>query len=268
MVKIAIKANPERGSEIIKLLESLGGNNIRKWKGNGTRDVYYIKKDGTIAFDLAPIDYKIYSLEEFEKEFPFKVGDLCVYHSPISRDIVVRVLGFFLEKDKIMYEVGHRDATEGHSYIYRERYELTPYKEMKGERNVTLTLDKAKEWYKKGGELREIALQAFTEKELNPFPRSWEEFCRKCGYVCLSTRHTNLSLKYDALIKLEQLRNCWRQGWVPSKGNTGYCITHYPEEYSIMQFCFISFLSFPTEETAEEFLECFRDLIEQAEDLI
>lgn len=33
---------------------------------------------------------------------------------------------------------------------------------MKIERNITLNLDKAKEWYKKGGELREVALQAFV----------------------------------------------------------------------------------------------------------
>ena len=39
--------------------------------------------------------------------------------------------------------------------------------------------DKAKEWYKKGGELKEIALQAFTEKELYSLPKSWKEFCDK-----------------------------------------------------------------------------------------
>ena len=34
-------------------------------------------------------------------------------------------------------------------------------------RNVTLTLEKAREWFNSGNaELKEIALQAFTEKEL------------------------------------------------------------------------------------------------------
>lgn len=33
-------------------------------------------------------------------------------------------------------------------------------------RNVNVTLEKAKEWYKKGGDLKEVALQAFTEEEL------------------------------------------------------------------------------------------------------
>lgn len=33
-------------------------------------------------------------------------------------------------------------------------------------RNISLTPEKAHEWYNKGGELKEIALQAFTEEEL------------------------------------------------------------------------------------------------------
>lgn len=33
-------------------------------------------------------------------------------------------------------------------------------------RNVNVTLEKAKEWYKKGGDLKEVALQAFTEEEM------------------------------------------------------------------------------------------------------
>ena len=32
-------------------------------------------------------------------------------------------------------------------------------------RNITITLNKAKEWYKQGGELKEVALQAYKEKE-------------------------------------------------------------------------------------------------------
>lgn len=39
-------------------------------------------------------------------------------------------------------------------------------------RNVKLTLDKAKEWFKQGGDLKEIALQAYTEKELQDWPIS------------------------------------------------------------------------------------------------
>ena len=34
------------------------------------------------------------------------------------------------------------------------------------ERNVKLSLDKAREWYKQGGELKELALSAFSEEEI------------------------------------------------------------------------------------------------------
>lgn len=46
-------------------------------------------------------------------------------------------------------------------------------------RNVELTLEKAQEWYKKGGDLKEVALQAFTEEELQGKDfkefKSWED---------------------------------------------------------------------------------------------
>ena len=35
------------------------------------------------------------------------------------------------------------------------------------ERNVKISLDKAREWYKKGGELKELALTVFSIKELD-----------------------------------------------------------------------------------------------------
>lgn len=45
------------------------------------------------------------------------------------------------------------------------------------ERNVKITLEKAREWYNQGGKLKELALSAFTEKEIKEIvlPNSWEE---------------------------------------------------------------------------------------------
>ena len=41
-------------------------------------------------------------------------------------------------------------------------------------RNVKVSLETAKRWYKQGGEFKEIALSAFTEAELNPIRNEWE----------------------------------------------------------------------------------------------
>ena len=275
-MKIAIKANPNRGKEIISLLESLGGINERNWIGDGDIDLYYIDKDNKIQYNYVPKDYKVYTLEEFEEEFPFKIGDLCIYYSDIlDEHITVKILGMTIKDGCIMYEIVHEDITMEHSYIYKERRTLKPYKEMKEERNITLTLEKAQEWYKKGGELKEVALQAFSEKELNPLPRSWEEYTDKMALIRVSTDRLPLSSlpeKYTALYKLEQLRDCWRQGWEPDwldHNTKKYVIRGWRDKSSIeITYVIHAFLSFPTYELALEFLECFRDLIEKAGDLI
>lgn len=75
-----------------------------------------------------------------------------------------------------------------------------------------------------------------------------------------------------ALMQLHQLRNCYRQGWLPD-WNDGrqdkYAIISFEDKYKITKFNFSSrFLAFQDEITANEFLINFRKLIEQARDLI
>ena len=263
-MKIAIQGHLTRGKEVIQILESLGGINRMNHKCRYDKYFYYISgDDNTIAWTgVRPQHLGVFTLEEFEKEFPFKIGDEVMF--PVTRGwLSGKITGI---KD-FEYEVDTRIG--GYRYVEPHKLQLYPMKE---ERNITLTLDKAKEWYKKGGDLKQVALQAFSEKELNPLPRSWEEYCRKYGYVCLSTRYTNLSSKYDALIKLEQLRDCWRQGWEPNwlEGNIQKYVIQKWRDRILIETTYVthSFLSFPTYEMAKEFLECFRDLIEQAGDLI
>lgn len=258
---IAIQGHSTRGKEIIQIFKSLGGINLLGLIGDNINMYYYINDDNTIMSRLYGAKYKTYTLEEFEKEFPFKVGDKVI----TSYGNIGIIRSLTPDNDEIPYCI---ETEKG--YIYRHQSELKLYKEMNEERNITLTLEKAKEWYKKGGELKEIALQAFTEKELNPLPRSWAEYCRKHKSVCLSTRHANIPLKYDALIKLEQLRNCWWNDWKPEWNNCEKYVIKWDNDDLIVFTArnIRAFLVFPTREMAYEFLKCFRYLIEQAGDLI
>ena len=255
-MKIAIQGHPTRGKEVIQILESLGGINDGLHEGNNP-DCYYELHDNIIwCVSTKGINFKYYTLEEFEKEFPFKIGDEVI--TPLGH------IGTIISIKDNKYEVFFKIDS---ALISPKRLKL--YKEMKEERNITLTLEKAKEWYKKGGELREIALQAFSKKELSPLPRNWEEFSYK--YNICSTRYAMPS-KYEALYQLEQLKNCWWNGWEPDwtdNRQTKYCVLCYNKEFKINTFFGTKhFLAFPTKEMAEEFLECFRDLIEKAGDLI
>ena len=258
-MKIAIQGHPTRGKEVIQIFKDLGTKDLMDHTGLHI-DWVYMRDDslrpnqlivGTDIAFLKGYGYRIYTLEEFEKEFPFKIGDKV---KDCSDDEIGTILGFIDIDGELMYVVNFEKS--GHANMPVE--ELKPYKEMKEERNITLTLEKAKEWYNKGGELKEIALQAFSEKELNPLPRSWEEFCENypiqdheafINYVnctitvCKECAGSGLGIwrrkpekdrckcvsqksavAHLAMIQLEQLRDCWRQGWKPKEHESVYTI--------------------------------------------
>lgn len=79
-MKLAIKGHAERGNEVIKILEILGGNNANNCCGKYYDRVYYINENGYIDQDfISHIErntkFIIFSLEEFLEKFPYKVGD-------------------------------------------------------------------------------------------------------------------------------------------------------------------------------------------------
>jgi hypothetical protein len=261
-MKIAIQGHPTRGKEVIQLLESLGGENRYDESCSNEKFVYFINSIGfifSVTQSMCSNERKIYTLEEFEKEFPFKIGDkVTIIGLPDFPKIITKMEW---DCDEILYSFESLNNTWFGAKALKKF-------EMKEERNITLTLKKAKEWYKKGGELKEIALQAFTEKELNPLPRSWEEFCKQ-GNPIASWRY-NIPIKYEASFKLEQLRNCWWNGWEPKWNNCEKYVIKWDNDDLIVFTArnVRAFLVFPTREMAYEFLMCFKDLIEQAGDLI
>ena len=297
-MNIAIKGHASRGKEIIQILRSLGATSYGIYDTCSHPEWYwYINKNKEITCDpkRSMCGYKLYTLEEFEEEFPFKVGDKVIH----------KEFNDFFEVISFNPGSSYPYKIKGVCEFSTKSYVLTKWQpKMKEERFVTLTLDKAKEWYKKGGELKEIALQAFSEKELNPLPRSWKEFCenypiqdheafinyangditicKECAgsglgtwkrkperdrCKCVSQKSAEAHL---AMIQLEQLRDCWWGDWKPIWGiSQKWYIRLFNGVPSVGITTNISkFLTFPTKEMAEEFLECFRDLIEKAKDLI
>ena len=133
-------------------------------------------------------------------------------------------------------------------------------------------------------------------------PKTWEEFCeqnmiKKNEYYidvssCIiaisdgkrySSSDRNLlpskeaAKAHLALMQLHQLRDCYRQGWKPTLEDnidiytikkSRNIMTHKLEITVLSASTLSSFLMFPTYEIASEFLTNFRDLIEEAGDLI
>lgn len=269
-MKIAIQGHPTKYKKVIDILINLGGVNKRHYTGDDSDLCYYIDELNHIQSKLiSEIDtdvYKLHTLEGFEKEFPFKIGDI-VQTVPNGQAGIITALcpdPVFV----IAYKIRYNSKRE---LLFPSQI-LKLYTPMKEERHVVLSLDKAREWYNKGGELKEVALQVFTEKELkNPLPQSWEEYCK--GYkVPAMIFGPCIPNKYVALWKLEQLRDCYRQGWKPDWKNCyteKYCIVLNSDKLMVSLYGIASrFLAFQSKEVAEDFLKNFDYLIKEAGDLI
>lgn len=135
------------------------------------------------------------------------------------------------------------------------------------------------------------------EKKQGP-PRSWEEFCENYPIqkgeshisldsvilaftgevfrdaeldkdVCTSEEEAAAFL---ALMQLRQLRKAWVGDWKQTKGNKiagiFYSVSEDKITVSYDKFWTNIALSFPTEEMASDFLNCFRDLCETAKILL
>ena len=135
------------------------------------------------------------------------------------------------------------------------------------------------------------------EKKQEP-PRSWEEFCKRFplkkseAYIdfdstidvtnCKCSRDVSTSKNWCtsieeaeaflALMQLRQLRKAWVGDWKQFKGNSCagifYSVSDDKVTVSYDRFWTNITLSFPTEEMAEDFLNCFRDLCETAKILL
>lgn len=129
-------------------------------------------------------------------------------------------------------------------------------------------------------------------------PKTWGEFCEQnkvknserfinnSSYIAdawtdeSNERHKNYGKnilpnkkaaeQHLVLMQLHQLRDCYRQGWTPTVDKVLFGITRRVSGYlEVNSFTYsLRFLSFQSEEIAQEFLNNFRDLIEQAGDLI
>ena len=136
----------------------------------------------------------------------------------------------------------------------------------------------------------EQAKQLGLLKEKDNRVRSWEEFKEKYRYeyayyydvnenitrrtstLCISDQLTPHEAKaLAAFSKLLKLRRDWIGKWEFDWNDvsTKYGVSYYGGRLSILEWCSTSCaLIFPTKQMAHEFLETFRDLIEEAKILI
>ena len=128
-------------------------------------------------------------------------------------------------------------------------------------------------------------------KSISCRPRTWEEYCEKMNgkdsYYCDHNKvvssqfgsHPVLSEFTDkedvealiAFSKLLKLRKDWVGEWKPNWQDEikKFVICNYNDKVETNTIYNTSYsLSFPTKEMRDEFLECFKDLLEQVKPLL
>lgn len=152
------------------------------------------------------------------------------------------------------------------------------------EKQITLSLEKARELYGKDKNLDVILLQNFTEKELTEkgLPKTWEELEVINGYYLNEDSwfeakkyhtyqvHRNLfqtekqAKSALAMAQLSQLMYVYNDGWIPNWGSSDIkCCIGRSDKY--LETCAVNyhyrFLVFKTHKIAIEFKNNFERLI-------
>lgn len=130
---------------------------------------------------------------------------------------------------------------------------------------------KVAEWQEIEGKM---CLVMVDEPKQNARPMSWEEYCKneKGKFVLNSGALNGFRIREEAnaflaLGKLIQLRDAWVGDWKPNceSNESKYVIHCFRGKVSTNFFSkYNATLAFPTEEMRDEFLDTFRDLIEEA----
>ena len=138
-------------------------------------------------------------------------------------------------------------------------------------RNIKIDINTARDWYYGGDKtLEKLALQAYTKEELEEpkLPKSWNEYVNDIRYDIEKDYSKNIiNLKH-----LLTLRDVYRQGWKPNYKKfteTKYSIACDNDLIKIIEYYSgADIFSFPTRELAEQFLENFKDELEELKELL
>ena len=129
------------------------------------------------------------------------------------------------------------------------------------------------------------------KKKKNTKPRSWEEYLElntgfdgagidwNCGGVQTTGLHhrgkaivpTHLAQPFIAMMQLMSLRQSWVGDWKPDWKDFSdkWCIVNSGSGLLVGKYIrIVRVLSFPTEKMVNEFMRCFRDLLDIAKPLL
>ena len=289
-MNVAIKGHSKRGSEVIEILEMLGGEN--KYHINITEGnlLYTIREGDNAIIATYPNSSisQIYTLEEFLEKFPYKVGDKVLYkiYGIYSK---IKSMLWNVEKEQVFYRL------DLNKLFVATADELKPRKEetMEEPKELLIGFIKDKDGNMvlnthKDYEIKEVDGKFMLLKKKPQYPKTYEECCENVFGIVHGGITVDLPMHYSPLfIHFAKLLICRDAYWKIAGEQMGLSkpwesdFTNDDEErYGIYtlankvekDFCGVGdvnmILVFPTEEMRDAFFDNFKDLIEQCKELL
>ena len=299
-MNLAIKGHSTRGSEVIALLEMLGGENERfQLDGLNEEFIYYFcpEYSNDILSAIIPIGQIVFTLEEFEEKFPYKVGDM----ARLSRsNIAVIIKAIKWENDEIIYRLSCDDSR------WWSVNNLKPYREktmesnkctycvyavnnnhcgLRGFRsnfNVNYCSAQNIDKLPNGFELQEDGYFSWVN-EKPKYPTTYDECCKVLGYE--SNRQSVTGYDAELIENFQKLLICrdaywntageqigldkpWEPDWLNVEQEKYVLFTHNNTIDSNFYVLGNNILAFPTAEMRNAFYENFKELIEACKELL
>ena len=292
--RLAIKGHSTRGKEVIELLEMLGGKNCYNFSGFDGYAYFVIGgcqneiRAGEYIF--GDEDMHFFTLEEFLKEFPFKVGDKVIdcYGNTVTIKSMSWHDGFetmvydFKETEDVfcaedLEPVNDADDNTKPSKMKIVLAELLEHIKTTPKEELEREFEELEEWSNVGPTVEEFRTFCECVNKKLKYPKTYEE-CKEIlgeksyyGFSVFATLQ-NLIMCRDAYWKIagEQmgLDESWKPDW-KHLNRKSYCI--YNSKNNIVKNVIYSenkILAFPTEEMRDAFYENFKDLIEHCKELL
>lgn len=285
--KLAIKGHLMRGKEVIELLEMMGGKNIREHKYDGSANMYgYYIINGIILNDRLSIieddDFIIFTLEEFLKKYPYKVGELKgLIYDHIS--CVISEMRWNVQDECMEYhaEFGPNDYGWYRVYDFCRDYQIEKSNTVISGINLN-SCDYADEVELNLGDY-EIEVRdgrTYAVKKKPKYPKTYKECRAILDYMvgCMSGYKSSLLASLQSLLVCRDaywkiageemgLGKPWKPDW--TSGKPFYCVSVSGNIIGKGKwYTDNKFLAFPTEEMRDTFYENFKELIESCKELL
>lgn len=279
MAQLAIKGHATRGKEVIEILRMIGGLDVCSLRGNTKENLYFVK-EGYISHarlhEVFTTPYVIYTLEEFLKDFPYKVGDRVYYDNKVC-DVIEMLWNSNLKT--ISY--GVYDGEIKNLAIVEE---LKPYKETMEEIKdnwAKWDLPDGYEFQDKEGNIINTDTIKLVKKQPQ-YPKTYKECCKvlfpnaiEIGKVSVHGYFGNLLENFgdllicrDAYWKIAGEGKPWKPDW-KDFSTQKYSISDDKDKIiTSYRVTGSRILVFPTEEMRDTFYNNFKELIERCKELL